>query len=195
MGHPRLARISILALGLALTACAASQDSLRTGAVDPPPARTDALASRAPEPPPLVLVLDDLGFGATVVLDRLPSVRDLESLHYVSGLTRVVLQLPAWPAGWDRLEALARMPLPEDSEYLVIVPGYPPSRAAAEAWNQVGVRVRLIVVVPGPPADRAAILELNSIRALDRVVADMAEPSRAGFERLQRPLSFRVALR
>ncbi len=192
---PRLARIPMLALALALTACAASRDTLGAAAPESAAARPEpAVPAPAGAGAPLVLLLDDLGFGATVVLDRLPTVRDLEQMHYVTGLTRVVLQLPAWPAGWDRLQALAQMPLPEDAEYLVIVPGYPPTRAAAEAWNQVGVRVRLVAVVPGPPADRAAILELNAIRALERVVADMREPSRAGFERLQRPLSFRVVL-
>jgi hypothetical protein len=32
------------------------------------------------------------------------------------------------------------------------------------------------------------------MRALDRVIAEMNEPSRYGFERLQRPLSFRKVM-
>ena len=195
MTLPSLARMSLLTLALAVTACAASRDTLRAAPAgsDEPPVRA-AVSPDRPTPPALVLAADEFGFGTTVVLDRLPSVRDLEAFHYITGLTRVVLQLPAWPAGWDRLQPLAQLPLPEDAEYLVIVPGYPPTRAAADAWNQVGVRVRLVALVQGPPADRTSILELNAIRVLDRVVADMDQPSRAGFERLQRPLSFRVVM-
>jgi hypothetical protein len=33
------------------------------------------------------------------------------------------------------------------------------------------------------------------MRNLERVIAEMDEPSRAGFERLQRPLSFRKVVR
>jgi hypothetical protein len=35
------------------------------------------------------------------------------------------------------------------------------------------------------------VQDLNAMRGLERVVADVDPPSRAGFERLQRPLSFR----
>jgi hypothetical protein len=35
------------------------------------------------------------------------------------------------------------------------------------------------------------VQDLNGMRVLERVVADVDPPSRAGFERLQRPLSFR----
>lgn len=197
MTRSALARMSLLALALAVTACAASRDTLRAapaGSDEAPTPPARVVPRERSAPPALVLAADEFGFGTTVVLDRLPEVRDLEAFHYITGLTRVVLQLPAWPAGWDRLQPLAQLPLPEDAEYLVIVPGYPPTRAAADAWNQVSVRVRLVALVQGPPADRASILELNSIRALDRVVADMEHPSRAGFERLQRPLSFRVVM-
>lgn len=177
--------ILLLALALASPACAATGDSTRSA-----PRATPPVAAA----PPLILAADEFGFGTTVVLDRLPDARDLEAFHHYSSLSRVVLNLPAWPAGWDRLQSMAQMPLPEGADYVVIVPGYPPSRAAAEAWNQVRLPVRLVVIVPGPPVDRGAIQELNAIRSLERVVADMTEPSRAGFERLQRPLSFRVVL-
>jgi hypothetical protein len=50
-------------------------------------------------------------------------------------------------------------------------------------------------VVDGPPADRGMIMEMNAMRGLVRVIADMPHPSRSGFERLQRPLSFRVVMR
>lgn len=195
MTKSALARMSLLTLALAVTACAVSRDTLRAApANSEPPATAPGASALASPAPALVLSADEFGFGTTVVLDRLPDVRDLEALHYITGLNRVVLQLPAWPAAWARLQPLAQMPLPEDAEYLVIVPGYPPSRAAADAWNQVNVRIRLVALVQGPPADRSSILELNSIRALERVVADMDQPSRAGFERLQRPLSFRVVM-
>jgi len=52
--------------------------------------------------------------------------------------------------------------------------------------------VRLIMIVDGPPADRSLIMELNRVRNLERVIAQMERPDRSGFERLQRPLSFRV---
>jgi len=180
-------RIANLLLPLALAGCVAATPAAPPAAAPTPPAPTHT--------PPLVLTDDDLGFGTTVVLQRLPDARDLDAFQHITSLTRVVLDLPAWPAGWDRLQAMAQVPLPEGAHYLVMLPGYPPTRAAADAWNQVRLAVRLVVVVPGPPADRGAIAELNAIRALDRVVADMQEPTRAGFERLQRPLSFRVVRR
>lgn len=180
-------RIAKLLLPMLLAVCAAA-----TPAAPPAPAPVPPSIVREP---PLVLSEDDLGFGTTVVLDRLPQAQDLDAFQHITSLSRVVLDLPAWPAGWDRLQTMAQIPLPEGAYYLVVLPGYPPSRAAAEAWNQVRLAVRLVVVVSGPPADRGAIAELNAIRALDRVVADMQEPTRAGFERLQRPLSFRVVRR
>ena len=48
-----------------------------------------------------------------------------------------------------------------------------------------------MVVVPGPPPNSTVANDLNAMRYLERVVAQMDEPSRSGFERLQRPLSFR----
>ena len=74
----------------------------------------------------------------------------------------------------------------------MLLPGWPPSHEALGAWNLVGANLRLIMVVDGPPTDRAMIAELNQLRSLERVIAQMEQPSRSGFERLQRPLSFRV---
>jgi hypothetical protein len=85
--------------------------------------------------------------------------------------------------------------LPEGADLIVILPGYPPSHAAAEAWNYLRVPLRIVLLVNGPPANRAGIDELNRMRGLERLVADMEYPSRSGFERLQRPLSFRVVRR
>jgi hypothetical protein len=36
--------------------------------------------------------------------------------------------------------------------------------------------------------------DLNLMRGLERVIAEMDDPQRGGFERLQRPLSFRKVI-
>jgi len=77
---------------------------------------------------------------------------------------------------------------------IVVIPGYPPNRSAAEAWNRVNARLRIVDVVPGPPISRAVLDDLNLMRGLERVIAQMDEPSRMGFEQLQRPLSFRKVM-
>ena len=64
-----------------------------------------------------------------------------------------------------------------------------------EYLNLIGGNLRLILIVDGPPPDRALITELNHMRALERVIAQMEHPARTGFERLQRPLSFRMLKR
>ena len=74
---------------------------------------------------------------------------------------------------------------------IVVLPGYPPNRMAAHVWNYVGARLRIVVVVPDAPPSLAVIGDLNTMRGLERVIAQMDEPSRSGFEQLQRPLSFR----
>ena len=82
----------------------------------------------------------------------------------------------------------------ESPDVIVVLPGYPPNRAAAQAWNYVGARLRIVAVVPGAPASSTIIGDLNTMRGLERVIAQMDEPSRSGFERLQRPLSFRKVM-
>jgi len=146
--------------------------------------------------PPLPLLLDptDFGLGSTVVFTHLPSAAELHDLGYLPSVGHVVVSLPAWPAGWDRLQSLQQSVLPDGADLIVLLPGYPPSREAAQAWNYLRKPLRLVLVVKGPPVDREMILELNSMRALERVIADMPQPSRSGFERLQRPLSFRVVM-
>ena len=74
----------------------------------------------------------------------------------------------------------------------MVLSGYPPTREAADAWNLLNVRTRLILVVDGPPTSSNAISDLNAMRALERVIVDTDEPTRSGFERIQRPISFRV---
>ena len=157
----------------------------------PPPAAPAA----APPPPPQFLDTLDMGFGTSVVFPRIPSARDLADLAYYPAVQHVVLQLDAWPESWESIRPMQDYPLPEGADLIVVLPGYPESRQAAEAWNYLRRPLRLVLVVDGPPADRGTILDLNAIRGLERVIADMAMPSRSGFERLQRPLSFRVRRR
>ena len=138
---------------------------------------------------PLVIDRTDLRIGTTVHFDRIPNVGELHDLTLLPGLAHVVLSLPAWPEDYAPLESLNQMP--EGPDLVVVLPDYPPSRAAAEAWNAIGVRQRIVVVVQGPPPTERVILDLNEMRGLERVIAQMDQPSRSGFERLQRPLSFR----
>ena len=133
-----------------------------------------------------------MGFGSSAVFTRIPSPRDLNDLAYLPSVSHVVVSLPGWPEGWDALQGLHSAPLPEGADLIVVLRGYPPTRQAAEAWNYLRKPLRIVMIVDGPPADRGTILTLNSIRGLERVIADMPDPARSGFERLQRPLSFRV---
>lgn len=165
-------------------------------------ARADSAAAApaaptAPTPGCLPLVFDpaDLGFGASAVFQRIPTAADLDALSFLeTGVRHVVLVLPEWPEGWDRIAPLGQATLPRDADLVVVLPGYPPTRAATAAWNMLRQPLRIVMVVDGPPADRGVILELNRLRGLERVIADMARPSRSGFERLQRPLAFRVVM-
>ena len=139
-----------------------------------------------------LLIEQDLGFGTHVVMRRLPDASDISDLGTISGLRQIVVALAEWPADFAALSPLQQVVMPPDVELVVLLPGWPPSRAALDAWNLLGGGVRLIMVVDGPPADRALIQELNRVRNLERVIAQMERPDRSGFERLQRPLSFRV---
>ena len=139
---------------------------------------------------PLILDRTDVRLGTTVQFDRIPTAADLNDLLHLPALAHVVVSLPGWPADFEPLQTLGT--LPEECDLIVVLPGYPPSRAAAEAWNYLGAGVRLIVVVTGPPPTSAVIGDLNTMRSLERVIAQMDEPSRSGFDRLQRPLSFRT---
>jgi hypothetical protein len=177
---------------------AGSQDT--TVASAPPPAtpRPASPPRGADSDDPLCapLILDaDPGFGTHVVMRRLPTQGDLEELSFISGLRQVLVALPEWPATYAALRPIQQVILPQGTELVVLVPGWPPTREALGAWDLLDANVRLIVVVSGPPADRALITEMNRIRTLDRIIAQMEHPSRSGFERLQRPLSFRVLRR
>jgi hypothetical protein len=138
------------------------------------------------------LIEPDLGFGTHMVMRRLPDAADIDDFDNVNGLRQIVLALPEWPADFSALGSLQQVALPLDVEMVVLLPGWPPTRAALDAWNLLGGNLRIIMVVSGPPTDRSLILELNRVRNLERVIAQMEHPDRSGFERLQRPLSFRV---
>lgn len=137
---------------------------------------------------PLLLDRSDLRMGLTVQFSRIPAPEEISELRLTAGLVHVVLALDAWPAGYDALAALDL--LPQESDLLVLLPGYPPSRGAAEAWNLLRVRTRLVLLVPDAPPSLSVVRDLNAMRGLERVIAEVDPPSRAGFERLQRPLSF-----
>ncbi|MEO5988692.1 MAG: hypothetical protein ABIU54_07695 [Candidatus Eisenbacteria bacterium] len=160
-------------------------------------AATDSVAIAPVAGPPLLspLILDqDYGLGTTVVLDRLPDAKRISDLAYVSNLRHVILSLQAWPANFAALQSLGQVALPEGADWIVVLRGFPPSREQADMWNYLRARLRLVLVVAGPPADRSQIQQLNSIRSLERVIAEMDVPARTGFERLQRPLSFRIVM-
>jgi hypothetical protein len=138
---------------------------------------------------PLIIDRTDLSIGTTVQFHRLPRATELYDASQTLGLAHIVLSLPSWPADLDALQALNQTP--PEADIIVVLPGFPPNRAAAQAWNYVNARVRIVAVVPGAPPSLAIIDDLNTMRGLERVIVQMDEPSRSGFERLQRPLSFR----
>lgn len=177
--------------GVGMAAPVEAYDTLRVQVAPPPPASAPAPAPRA-ACAPLILDTNDFGFGASVVFDHMPGLRELGDLNELTSVRHVVVSLPDWPSGYEQVQVLAQAILPQDADLIVIVPGYPPSQAAAEAWNYLRLPLRLVVVVDRAPADRGVVDLLNRIRALERVIAQMQYPSRSGFERLQRPLSFRV---
>lgn len=138
---------------------------------------------------PLIIDRTDLRIGTTVQLNRVPTVSELYDLTLLPGLAHIVLSLPAWPDDLAPLQSLSQTP--QGSDVIVVLPGYPSGRAAVDAWRYVSAPLRIVVVVPGPPPSVSVVEDLNSMRSLERVVAQMDQPSRSGFERLQRPLSFR----
>lgn len=176
--------------GCATTTTSQTSAVATTGAAtEAPPASTPAPDA---SPSPLagaVLLIErgDLRLGTTVQFSRIPTGTELYDLVFEPGLARVLIALDHWPA-YEDMQSLDRAP--EGVEIVAVLPGFPPTRAAADAWDYVQTRVRIIVVVDGPPDFPSQIENLNSMRGLERVIARMAEPSRDGFLRLQRPLSF-----
>jgi hypothetical protein len=198
--------LAAAAFPMLVFACApVSHEPGPAAAAPPPSAHTAAAAPAPPRPaspsrPPgteealcaPLLIEPDLGFGTHVVMRRIPDASDMDDLGSVNGLRQIVVALPEWPADFAALAPLQQAILPADAELVVILAGWPPTRAALDAWNLLGGNLRLILVVSGPPADRSLITELNRVRSLERVISQMEHPDRSGFERLQRPLSFRV---
>jgi hypothetical protein len=159
--------------------------------VPPPPASADRPGNGPAARTallPLILDRSDLRIGVTVQFRRIPEPDEINDLRQTAGLAHVVLALDAWPGSYDVLTALDL--LPPESDVIVLLRGYPPSREAAEAWNLVRARLRLVLLVPDAPPSPTVVQDLNTMRALERVIAEVDPPSRAGFERLQRPLSF-----
>ncbi len=159
--------------------------------VAPPPApagRPNGGPAAHPALLPLILDRSDLRIGVTVQFTRIPAPDEIGDLVQTPGLAHVVLVLDAWPANYEELAALDL--LPPESDVIVLLRGYPPSREAAEAWNLVRSRLRMVLLVPDAPPSITVVQDLNAMRALERVIAEVDPPSRAGFERLQRPLSF-----
>ena len=138
---------------------------------------------------PLLLDRTDFRLGTTVQFTRIPTLIELHDLSSISALQHVVITLPQWPPEYAALEVLNQ--LPQESDVIVVLPGYPPTREAADAWNLISARLRLVIVVAESPPSATVIADLNRMRSLERVIAQMDDPRRTGFERLQRPLSFR----
>ncbi len=182
----RLSAPALLALILGAAAPAAAADT---------PADTLSVSQAPASPGPIYVDPSDLGLGTSVVYTRVPNSSDVAALGYVEYVRHVVVWLPAWPEDFAAIEPLAKVLLPEGADLVVFLQGYPPTRSQAAVWNLLHQPLRIIMLVDGPPSDRGMILEMNSLRGLERVVATMDRPSRLGFERLQRPLSFRVLVR
>jgi len=141
---------------------------------------------------PLILDRTDLRIGTTVHFSHVPTASELHDAEQVPLLQHVVLSLSEWPTDIAAMSALNNVP--EETDVIVVLAGYPPSRAAAEAWNYTSPRLRLVLVVTEPPRGPAVVDDLNTMRHLERVIADLDEPARTGFERLQMPLSFRKVM-
>jgi hypothetical protein len=189
----RVWRVSaIFAAGL-IAGCMAGGPPLN-GQPPPPAAGAGSSAAASVEAlgEPLIIDRGDLRIGTTVQLHHIPTVSQLHDLTLLPGLAHVVLTLPEWPEDSAPLQPLYQ--LPEGADLIVVLNGYPPGRAAAEAWSTLNLPLRIVVVVSGPPATVNPIADLNAMPGLERVIAQMSQPSRSGFERLQRPLSFRTLM-
>lgn len=188
----RLEICTLLVVG-ALAGCMAGAPSPEAGSA-PTGAETgdgpgDSYAGVAA---PLMLDRTDLALGTTVEFHHLPGPVELNDAANVFALRHVVVMLPGWPQSNVDLSRFSA--LPPEADAIVIVSGYPPDRSTTDAWSYARGRVRLIVVADGPPASPIQLDDLNTLRALERVVVRMPHPSRSGFERLQKPLSFVTAV-
>ena len=205
MRAPSKARFpAAIALILLAAGCASSPPLTETPHVSNPPPNSSQTVQQLGSPfadprsgPatmafPLLLDRTDVALGTTVQFNRVPNVSELNDLLGLGSLHAVIVTLSAWPLEYAPLDPLNLMP--PEIDLIVILPGYPPTRGAAEAWNMLRVRERIIVVVNGPPASNTVIGDLNNMRGLERVICQTDNPDRRGFERLQRPLSFRTLI-
>jgi hypothetical protein len=177
-------RIYTIAVAASILGCTAGGPPVATSEIPSAPTRPGAIGA------PLVLDPADFRIGTTVQYARIPSASELYDLQHITGLAHVLLTLGEWPSSFTELESLRQ--LPPEADLIVVLSGYPPSRTAADAWNLVEVRQRLILLVDRPPLSASMVADLNSMRGLERVIVETEQPSRLGFERLQRPLSFRI---
>ncbi len=138
---------------------------------------------------PLVVDRGELRIGTTVQYRRIPTPSEVHDLIQLPGLARIVLTLEEWPRDYASLRTLDQAP--DGVEMTVVLSGWPENRAMVDIWNYLSIPARIIVIVPGPPPSIDAVAAINMMRGLERVIAQMDEPSRSGFERLQRPLTFR----
>ena len=185
---------ALFAAGVAV-GCAAGSPKTTAQSTEPPPSGplgspfSDRHMSDTGFSLPLIIDRTDLRIGTTVQFGRIPTAADLNDIQRFPSVTHIVVSLTAWPATFEALQSLAQ--LPAECDLIAVLPGYPPTREAAEAWNYVNSRLRMVLVVAGPPPNATVANDLNAMRYLERVVAQMDEPSRIGFDRIQRPLSFR----
>lgn len=184
----RTTRLGIVFAAGLLAGCMAG--SLPVPAQDPQGRAAPSPAARIGTP--LILDRTDLKLGTTVQFDRIPSVAELAELTQTLHLSHLVLNLPAWPTDFAPLQPLDH--LPYGADVIVVLPGYPPTRGATEVWGYVNAALRIVVVVDGPPPSSQVVADLNTMRSLERVIAHLDHPARSGFERLQRPLSFRKVM-
>ena len=180
---------ALLAAGM-VVGCMANGPATTAQPPQPVPPRPASTSNPAGHATLLPLILDrsDLRIGVTVQFTRIPAPDEIGDLLQTAGLAHLVLALDAWPESYEALTALDL--LPPESDVIVLLRGYPPSRTAAEAWNLVRARLRIVLLVPEAPPSNTVVQDLNTMRGLERVIAEVDPPSRAGFERLQRPLSF-----
>lgn len=186
----KIARTAVLLMLGALAGCMANGPATTAQMPSEPrsPLGSPFARRQGPLGTPLILDRTDLRIGTTAQFDRIPTAQELNDLNQLPSLAHVVISLPEWPEDLASLSALGL--LPEECDVIVVMPGYPPNRAAAEAWNYVTGRLRIVLVVNGTPTTASVVGDLNMMRHLERVIAEMDVPSRFGFERLQRPVSF-----
>jgi hypothetical protein len=195
-GHRARRILPAAFLATLLLSCAAARGADAPARAAAPERSGDAAVSPAAAslPAPVLIGPNEAGFGTSVVFRRVPNTADINALAYVENVQHVIVTLPEWPDDFSQIEALSRVLLPEGADLLVVLDHYPPSRGQASIWNLLRQPLRIVLMVDGPPADRGMIQELNGVHGLERVIATMEHPSRSGFERLQRPLSFRVVM-